>query len=412
MQRIAIAPRPEWQRQVEAAGLTWHTDAAGATWWNESAVYAFTRDEIDTLTRTAEELHRHLSALAGEVAERPDPRLGLSATMQQLVRESWRRGDPPLVGRFDFAYTGGGSAPRLLEYNADNAGLLVESTGVQAGWFADLTGRLAASDAGLGELLRVRGSSGLLSEWNIIEHLLAGRMSEVARVMTGPGLHLTAPDTAEDAGGLDVIARAASAAGVPTCAVPIDRIGWNPDAGHFVDDLGQEIRTVVGAYPWAWMMQEPFVDNFSGASGGQFRWIEPAWRALAGSKGLLPLLAERHREHPAVLDARFDGDAASDPTFDTYVRKPIWAGRGEDITVQLCGDVLAATPAGSNAGAAAPGAETHVRQALATLPVFDGYRAVVSVWMVGGTAAGVIVREDRSLITGGDSRLAPHVVID
>ena len=56
MRRIAAPPRVNWQSKVEAAGLTWHTP--GQPYWNESAFYAFTAQEVDTLEAAANELEQ------------------------------------------------------------------------------------------------------------------------------------------------------------------------------------------------------------------------------------------------------------------------------------------------------------------------------------------------------------------
>ncbi len=57
MQRIAIAPRPDWQQAVESKGLGFHT-ADGAPYWDESAYYLFETDEIELIERATQELDR------------------------------------------------------------------------------------------------------------------------------------------------------------------------------------------------------------------------------------------------------------------------------------------------------------------------------------------------------------------
>ncbi|WP_163333523.1 glutathionylspermidine synthase family protein, partial [Klebsiella aerogenes] len=61
------------------------------------------------------------------------------------VRDSWRRGDPSLYGRLDFAYGGNGPA-KLLEYNADTPTALYETGVFQWLWLeqALASGRLPA----------------------------------------------------------------------------------------------------------------------------------------------------------------------------------------------------------------------------------------------------------------------------
>ncbi|MCX6627501.1 MAG: glutathionylspermidine synthase family protein, partial [Candidatus Solibacter sp.] len=54
MRRIAATPRPDWQRKVEEAGLTWHTGEQ--PYWNEAAFYEFTAKEVDVLEAATNEL--------------------------------------------------------------------------------------------------------------------------------------------------------------------------------------------------------------------------------------------------------------------------------------------------------------------------------------------------------------------
>ena len=39
MHRVSLAPRPDWQEQVERLGFAFHT-IDGETYWDESAAYA------------------------------------------------------------------------------------------------------------------------------------------------------------------------------------------------------------------------------------------------------------------------------------------------------------------------------------------------------------------------------------
>jgi glutathionylspermidine synthase len=55
MRRVASPPRADWQKRVEAAGLTWHT-AESQPYWSESAFYEFTAKEVDLLAAAANEL--------------------------------------------------------------------------------------------------------------------------------------------------------------------------------------------------------------------------------------------------------------------------------------------------------------------------------------------------------------------
>ena len=46
MQRIKIAPRPNWQARARELGFTFHS-LDGETYWDESAYYAFSLAEME-----------------------------------------------------------------------------------------------------------------------------------------------------------------------------------------------------------------------------------------------------------------------------------------------------------------------------------------------------------------------------
>jgi glutathionylspermidine synthase len=138
-------------------------------------------------------------------------------------------------------------------------------------------------------------------------------------------------------------------------------------------------------------------------SGALF--LEPPWKAILSNKAMLPLLWERHRGHPNLLPAFFDGDPAAAEVGAAYVRKPFFSREGWDVEM-VDGDRREAGPAGGY------GEEGHVVQALAPLSCIDGHYAVLGSWVVGEAAAGLSVREDRSRITRNVSRFLPHVILD
>ena len=50
MHRMAVEPRADWQRKVEALGLHFHT-LGGEPYWDESACYTLSRFEVDSIER-------------------------------------------------------------------------------------------------------------------------------------------------------------------------------------------------------------------------------------------------------------------------------------------------------------------------------------------------------------------------
>ena len=57
------------------------------------------------------------------------------------------------------------------------------------------------------------------------------------------------------------------------------------------------------------------------------------------------------------------------------------------------------------------GEEGFVRQAVATLPRYEGNYAAIGSWIAAGKPCGLSVREDVSPITKNTSRFLPHAIV-
>jgi len=370
MDRISITPRPDWQSRVASQGLTFHT-IAGAPYWDETACYRFTVAEVDTLDRATAQLQELCIAAVDEVVSRRlFPRLGISAHWVQLIIDSWERDESTLYGRFDLAWNGTGD-PKLLEYNADTPTALLEAAVIQWFWLQD---RFPAAD-----------------QFNSIhEKLLEGWLTWPAP--TGSLIHFAcAPGSDEDLGTLEYLRDTALQAGFATERLFMGEVGWDVANSRFVDLSNRPIRQLFKLYPWEWLLQEEFGRHIQVAGSS---WIEPAWKLILSSKGILPLLWEMAPNHPYLLEASFT-ELAGD-----YVRKPLFSREGENILV--CRNGVTSETSG------AYGAEGHIYQRYCPLPNFGGNFPVIGSWVIAGEPAGIGIREDVTEITTNCSRFIPH----
>jgi len=170
-------------------------------------------------------------------------------------------------------------------------------------------------------------------------------------------------------------------------------IGW--DGARFLDMQSREIRSLYHLYPWEWLTREAFGPNIAAAK--DTLWIEPIWKMIWSNKAILPILWDLFPRHPNLLWA-----SAEKPAPESYVRKPILAREGANITVVREGAAIA-----QKDGAYGDGRE--IFQGLYDLPDFDGARPVIGAWIVDGEPAGMGIRED-GLITGNLARFVPHVI--
>ena len=385
MRRLASTPRPDWQKKVEEVGLTWHTGEQA--YWNEAAFYEFTAKEVDVLEAATNELEKMtLQAAQHIIDNKLYARMGIPEIAIPLIEGSWEAEPPSLYGRFDFAYDGV-IPPKLLEYNADTPTSLVEAAVVQWYWLQELYPKHDQFNS-LHERL-IAGWKALLAPTNTSHP--TRRKVHFAGMLDNP----------EDAGTLAYLADTATQAGAITRLMAMDAIGRTPKGG-FVDADDAPIEIAFKLYPWEWMFREQFGTSLLGAST---RWIEPPWKAILSSKGILPLLWEMFEGHPNLLPAYFADDPRRATLGDSYVMKPLHSREGANVKIVIAGNVV-------DFDEGPYGDEPMILQAVAPLPVFDGNYTVLGSWIAGGVPAGLSVREDNGPITKNASRFLPHAIIE
>jgi glutathionylspermidine synthase len=384
MKRETSKPRPGVEKHFDEIGFAYaHMD--GEPYWDESARYVFTLREIeDDLEKATSEVDALCHELVWRIVatEEMMDRLHVPKHARDLVAESFRKCDPSLYGRFDFAYDGKGP-PKLLEYNADTPTSLFESAVVQWHWLEQLieSGELP-EDA---------------DQFNSLHDKLIARWEAIAPKSF---VHFAAmSESVEDFGTAAYLADCATQAGCAAALLDIQDVGLN--GAQFCDRDGRRIETLFKLYPWEWM----FADEFSHAPAMRFtRFVEPPWKALLSNKGMLAQLWELAPGHPNLLECHFTDDPRAASLGESYARKPIYSREGANVVLIQSGRAVASAPGGY-------GAEGHVRQALHMLPCFDGRYPVIGSWVVGGEPAGVGIREDASPVTSNRSRFVPHAII-
>lgn len=241
MERLRFDPRTDWDAKAEELGFSWrHTD--GKPYWDETAAYAFSLAEIeDGIEAPTEELHGLCLELVNEAvqSERLMEQLDIPEAMRDYVADSWKRGDPSLYGRFDFAYDGTGPA-KLYEYNADTPTSIYETAVFQWLWLEDQikAGALPA-DA---------------DQFNSLHEKLVDRFRAI--FPNGGFVHFASDaDFVEDRQTVRFLEDLAQQAGLEPQFVAIDQIGLNAD-GRFVDHENWIIQAMFKLYPWEQMLRD------------------------------------------------------------------------------------------------------------------------------------------------------------
>ncbi|MSQ86695.1 MAG: glutathionylspermidine synthase family protein [Alphaproteobacteria bacterium] len=415
MHRDVLAPREHWQAKVEKIGFDWHTSLTDKgeklEYWDENACWVLSPDEVDLIEAATNDVHQMcLQAVDYVVTKGLYEAIGYPDSVADLVENSWRRhqaDEKPIYGRFDFAFPGlndGEVTPKLLEYNADTPTGLFEASVVQWHWLQD-----CHPDG---------------DQFNSIHEALVAAWSDLAKASAGPYvLHLTsfAPHP-EDEGTVRYMQDVAIEAGFATKMIAAADIGWSSpedDAAgesYFVDLAGEKISSLYKLLPWDWVLSDPFGDQMAKAvMGGSLRVIEPAWKLVLSSKGILPVLWKLFPDHPYLLESHFE--TAQFKSGSDVFAKPKLGREGANISLATLGakGQVVGAPHASVDGPY--GREGYIYQAAAPMARAEGrtlsgqsctHHAVIGSWVIGDQSCGIGLREDTSLITQNTSRFVPH----
>nr|WP_281418445.1 glutathionylspermidine synthase family protein [Azospirillum soli] len=197
-------------------------------------------------------------------------------------------------------------------------------------------------------------------------------------------------------------------AGMTTKALPIQAIRYDDTTRQFLDDAGGPIRHLMKLYPWDWLIEEGSGRELvASAAEGRIGVIEPAWKMVMSSKGLLACLWHLFPNHPNLLPAFFDPTRF--PAGSKVVAKPLLGREGSNVSIAVLDSQGQPVdqPVAETDGPYGDGG--WVYQQFSPLAESDGNHAVFGVWMAGDACCGMGIREDRSLITGNTSRFVPHL---
>ncbi len=184
--------------------------------------------------------------------------------------------------------------------------------------------------------------------------------------------------------------------GIQVTLMAMHRMGWNSRQKCFVDQDGAPIRHCYKLYPWEWMLREPFA-KFVETSLCNF--IEPPWRLLLGSKGILCVIWELFGDHPAVIACHTTPSKAG----SSFVSKPLFGHEGHNVAIHR-DDKIIESLAGEY------GDETKIYQAFVESPRFDGHLPQFGVWMVRDEPVAIGIRETMGSIISANSAFVPHAI--
>ena len=378
---------------VRALGWDWAVDDACQNYVAREAVQ-LPESEAETLLQAADTLYDML------VQAIPDPipddflrQLAIPTNLWEAVRHSWDdERHWHLYGRFDLALTPTG--PKLLEFNADTATSLPETTVVQ--WASLVAAGLAEDDRqanGLFECLEDQ-----FRHWRTLNNDLQATL-----------LLVYLPDSAEDQANCAVLAEAARTAGFADtyiCSVDDMKVSVQDD------DRGIWAETVPGQWqrfdflfklvPWEILAEEESdltADLTQLLLSRDVVIANPAYALLFQSKGLLAHLWSTFPHHPLLLEASLQ------PLSSHHVRKPFFGREGQNVAeIQADGHASAEIP-GEFSG------QPQLYQEWAELPTDSQGRRYQAGVFWAGEACAIGFRREAGLITNL-SEFVPHLTTE
>ncbi len=370
MRRETTAPRPDIKARMQGISM-WPAD--DDPYYDESVAYVFSESQIETLYQASLSLERMVGeAVDHVIAKKRFQELGIPENLAIYAAECRRNGHPSVYGRMDLVFDGV-QPPKLLEYNADTPTALFEAAVLQWEW--------------------VKAQFPACDQFNSIHEALIAAWKKLKTQSGLNRLTLTGMlDEDDDRMTIAYMEDVAHQAGWRTLPMQIEDLGF--DGRGFVDSEGIYVQALFKLYPWDWLAQEKFFDHLVELDPAV---MESAWRVLASSKGLLPILWELFPNHPNLLPASFKNDAMLGPR----VSKPVLGREGSDIHFfDVVDEPLAQTGPYAT--------QKRIYQTYHPLPHFDGWYPVIGSWIIDGEPCGIGVREDRSRVTGLGAKFRPH----
>ncbi len=374
MNRILITPRQDWQQKLEDLGFGFHS--LDDAYWDESAYYEFNRSEVDHLEKATQELwNMYLEAVEHVISKNLFFRFQIPEWFRKPITDSWENDAPSIYGRFDLGYDG--HQIKLLEFNADTPTSLFEGSVVQWYWLKD---KFPDND-----------------QFNSIHEKLIDYWKYLRPYLSCDSVHFASLTNIEDVTTVEYMRDCASQAGLETQYIAVQDIGWAEEIKEFIDEDRGVMQVIFKLYPYEWILAENFGKNLA-ENLHKTQWIEPAWKMLASSKAMLPILWELYPNHPYLLESYFEPRHLV-----SYAKKPLYSREGANISL-----FKNYRPIEENSGTY--GKEGYIYQQLFDLPNFSGTYPVLGSWIVGQEPAGIGVRESVNLITNNQSRFVPHLI--
>ena len=355
------------------------------------------------LIRAGSSLHKIFVEVTAKVLESDEllSKFDVPKEFWPRMRRTFDKQRVSLTGRFDFALDLENNL-KSFEYNADSASTLLECGRIQQKYLESI---------GVASQGR---SSGFRVE----------RMLRVAWKQTGVKgtVHFLIDDDQEEEYTALFVKETAEHTGLKgRLCVGFEEFSFN-DEGRVVDGTGELVTCVWKTWNWNTAMADykdakaSRGEGWKPAKGDKVRLCdlvlgdeeilvyEPLWKLIPANKAILPLVWDHAPGHPNLLPTSFELTEELKRT--GYVEKPISGRIGMNVTlVDKSGEEIGRSEGRFDEA-------VSIYQQLLHLPKRDDYHAIFGGWIIGGEAAGIGIREDKTLITGEESPFSALILVD
>lgn len=403
-----VQARSNWKDRAQEMGyLAWMFD--NPPYWTEALPQPFCAEfsvvEIrDMIMKASAELTELGQQAVEEIcngsrSEELFDRLRIPVQFRDGIRASWRRKDPTIYGRFDFAYSDG--KLKLLEMNFDTALALFESSIFQLVWFEDLKSA--------GELIG--------DQYNSLHDQLIKTFA--ALNLADDYLHFAClKQYPEDWDTSQYLQSCAIQAKVKAKLIEIKDLSYD-DNDQLMDGDGVPVKHMFKLYPWQFLFADDSKMANVDADGqarsllakametGSTKFIEPPWKVLLSSKAVMSVMWDLQPDCPWLLESRTEEQPeAAELKKRPHARKPIFGMEGTSVSLIYPGQ-----PEKSFVNPGPLGKEGFLLQELCPLPKYENYHVLIGSWVIGGKPAGIGIRADRSPVTTANHCIfVPHYV--
>ncbi|OMJ93376.1 hypothetical protein SteCoe_3614 [Stentor coeruleus] len=384
-------PLDDWVDMNDPAESLFFTDAGNLGISKDVLEYYEMTENFAAKILTGSVELNYMSLKATEKVVGSDELLGrfmIPEVFWPMIRRSWEERKDYLSGRLDLAFDG--KSVKMIEYNADSAGIFIESGLIIEKW-AKATGCDVGIETCSGfhkafvDFWRDYGKNSrvhVLIDNEDIEELYMGKY--MCRILKEAGIdHI---ESIKNSG----LSKLPNGTIVDSDNIPVTLVwktwNWNTILKDFLtQDQNTEKVTLANVF------LNPNINI-----------IEPLWKNVTTNKSLMPVIYEMFPNHPRVLKTAFE--LTEDIRKKSYVVKLITGRQGQNVKIVQVGDE-------NNEEEEKYEKNVNVYQEFFKLPVFDGYMPILGSWVVRGQAQGFLARDSRELITEYYSCLLPCRVV-